>query len=216
MNKNIPAKGGSASGGKHILPPLPYAYDALEPYIDARTMELHHTKHHQTYVDKLNGVLEKYPKLADMPLEEIMRKLDSLPIETADRAAIKNHGGGHLNHSLFWQIMGPASPSQGGPKKATDEKLIEEITKTCGSLEEFKKKFSETAAARFGSGWAWLARKANGQLEIYSTQNQDSPYLTNDTPIIGLDVWEHAYYLKYQNKRPDYIEAWWNVLKLLP
>lgn len=136
-----------------------------------------------------------------------MRDLDTLSVEEKDKTAIRNHGGGHLNHSLFWQIM--------GPKKERDEALVSEIKKTFGSVEEFKKLFSETAAAHFGSGWAWLARDGSEKLKIYSLPNQDSPYLNNHTPIIGLDIWEHAYYLKYQNRRPEYIESWWNVLKLI-
>lgn len=192
---------------KHQLPKLPYAYDALEPYIDARTMEIHHTKHHQAYIDKLNAVLEKYPAFVDRKLEDLFRELSSLPVEEADRTALKNHGGGHLNHALFWQIM--------GPQKEEDEKLVEEIKKTFGSVEEFKKVFIQTAASHFGSGWAWLARDEGGGLKVYSLPNQDSPYLKNHTPIFGLDVWEHAYYLKYQNRRAEYIENWWNILKLL-
>jgi superoxide dismutase, Fe-Mn family len=191
---------------KHTLPKLPYGYDALEPFIDAKTMEIHHTKHHQTYVDKLNTVLEKHPDLAEMDLVELMKKLNSLDIPEADKKAMKNHGGGHLNHSLFWTIM--------GKEKAEDKALVDRITTDFGSVEEFKKKFTETATLHFGSGWAWLVDN-NGKLEVYSLPNQDSPYLTGHTPIIGLDVWEHAYYLKYQNKRPDYITAWWNVLKLV-
>lgn len=204
---------------KYELPKLNYAYDALEPYIDARTMEIHHTRHHQGYIDKLNAVLEKYPEFADKKLENLLRELSSLPVEEADRTAIKNHGGGHLNHALFWQIM--------GPQKEADEKLAEEIKKTFGSVEEFKKVFTQTAASHFGSGWAWLARPSFEQnlggrardesegLKVYSLPNQDSPYLKNHTPILGLDVWEHAYYLKYQNRRAEYIENWWSVLKLL-
>ena len=192
---------------KHALPQLPYAYNALEPYIDARTMEIHHAKHHQGYVDKLNAVLEKYPDLREKPLEDLLRSLDSLGVDEKDRTAIRNHGGGHLNHSLFWQIMGPT--------KGKDEALITEIEKTFGSVDEFKKLFSEVAATHFGSGWAWLTRNEAGELLLYSLPNQDSPYLKNHTPIVGLDIWEHAYYLKYQNRRPEYIEAWWNVLKLI-
>ncbi len=192
---------------KYELPKLPYEYGALEPYIDAKTMEIHYTKHHQAYVDKLNAVLEKYPDLAEKPLEELLRGLDSLAIPEADKIAIKNHGGGHWNHSFFWSIMGPA--------KDIDKKLVADISAAFGSVDEFKKKFSDAAASRFGSGWAWLVRKTDGRLDIYSTGNQDCPLMQNDTPLIGLDVWEHAYYLKYQNKRPDYINAWWSVLKLI-
>lgn len=192
---------------KHTLPPLPYSYDALEPYIDAKTMEIHHTKHHQAYVDKLNAALEKYPELQEKPLEDLLKDLNSLGIDEKDKTAIRNHGGGHLNHSLFWQIMGPV--------KDLNDVLMREIADDFGSIEEFKKLFTEAAANHFGSGWAWLVKDDSGKLEIYSLPNQDSPYLKGHTPIIGLDVWEHAYYLKYQNRRPEYIESWWNVLKLI-
>lgn len=189
------------------LPKLPYSYEALEPYIDAKTMEIHYTKHHQAYVDKLNAALEKYPDLQQMSVEDLLKNIKTLKVEDKDRTAIQNHGGGHANHTFFWEIM--------SPQKEIDQKLSDEIATTFGSVEEFKKKFSDAAAARFGSGWAWLVRKADGKLDVYSTGNQDSPIMSGDTPLIGLDVWEHAYYLKYQNKRPDYIEAWWHVLKLI-
>lgn len=192
---------------KHTLPQLPYGYDALEPYIDAKTMEIHHTKHHQAYVDKLNAALEKYPELQEKPLEDLMRELGGLGIDEKDKTAIRNHGGGHLNHSLFWETM--------GPQKEINEVLVKEIEADFGSLERFKKDFSEAAANHFGSGWAWLVKDENGKLKVYSLPNQDCPLMKNHTPIIGLDVWEHAYYLKYQNRRPEYIEAWWNALKLL-
>jgi len=192
---------------KYTLPNLPYPYNALEPYIDAKTMEIHHSKHHQAYINNLNAVLEKYPKIAQKPLEDILRNIDSLEMDENDKKTLRNNGGGHINHSLFWQIM--------GPKKEIDQKLIDRISKEFNSLENFKKIFSQTALSHFGSGWAWLVRDENNRLLIYSLPNQDSPYLKNHTPIIGLDVWEHAYYLKYQNRRADYIEAWWNVLKLL-
>ncbi len=192
---------------KHTLPQLSYSYDALEPYIDTQTMEIHHTKHHQAYIDKLNGALEKYPELQNMEVDELIRNLNSLKVDDADRAAIRNHGGGHANHSFFWTIM--------GPKKEIDEKLAEDIKSEFGSLEEFKKKFSESALGRFGSGWAWLVQDETGKLEIMSTANQDSPLTLGHIPRIGLDVWEHAYYLKYQNRRAEYIENWWNVLKLI-
>ncbi len=192
---------------KFELPKLSYSYDALEPYIDAHTMEIHHTKHHQAYIDKLNAVLEKYPELQNKTADDLMRELNMLKINEADRAAIRNHGGGHANHSFFWQIM--------GPKKEMDEKLAEEIKAEFGSTDEFKKKFSEAALNRFGSGWAWLVRDETGKLEIMSTANQDSPLSLGHEPVIGLDVWEHAYYLKYQNRRLEYIENWWHVLKLL-
>jgi len=191
----------------YTLPKLSYAYDALEPYIDAQTMEIHHTKHHQAYIDKLNVVIEKYPELVNLPLAELLQNLNTLKVDEADRSAIRNHGGGHANHSFFWQLM--------GPEKQIDENLQKEIIRTFDSLELFKEKFTQSALARFGSGWAWLVRNSEGKLEIYSTTNQDSPYMQGHTPLIGLDVWEHAYYLKYQNRRPEYITSWWNVLKLL-
>lgn len=192
---------------KFELPKLNYSYDALEPYIDTKTMEIHHTKHHQAYIDKLNAAVEKYPDLADMPVEDLLKNLDSLKVEDADRAAIRNHGGGHVNHSLFWKLLDPANQK--------NEKLIADITAEFGSVEEFKKQFTDIAAKVFGSGWAWLARDENGKLHLHGLPNQDSPYLHGHTPVLGLDVWEHAYYLKYQNKRPDYIAAFWNVLKLI-
>ncbi|OGD25716.1 superoxide dismutase [Candidatus Azambacteria bacterium RIFCSPHIGHO2_01_FULL_40_24] len=192
---------------KHVLPQLSYAYNALEPYIDAQTMEIHHGKHHQAYIDKLNAVLEKYPALADRKLEDLIKNLPSLEMEEGDRTALKNNGGGHLNHSFFWEIM--------APKKEIDEKLYEEIKTTFGSLEEFKKIFGNTAATHFGSGWAWLVHDEQNKLQIYSLPNHDFPYLKGHQPVIVLDLWEHAYYLKYQNRRAEYIENWWNVLKLL-
>ena len=192
---------------KYQLPELTYAFNALEPYIDEQTMKIHYGKHHQTYVDKLNAVIEKHAELQDMDLKEIMRNLNSLNIPDADKTALKNHGGGHLNHSLFWEIMDPQNPP--------DTRLVEEIITTFTSMEKFKEEFSTSAANRFGSGWAWLVRNEQGTLQIYSTANQDSPYLQNHTPVLGLDVWEHAYYLKYQNKRPEYIENWWKVIKIL-
>lgn len=192
---------------KYTLPPLPYAYDALEPYIDAKTMELHHTKHHQAYIDKLNAVLEKNPQLADRPLADLLQNLDSLGLAEADKTTLRNNGGGHANHSFFWTIM--------GPRKENDAALAGEIAAVFGSVDDFKKQFTEAATTRFGSGWAWLVRDASNKLRVYSTANQDSPLMQGHTPLIGLDVWEHAYYLKYQNRRPEYIENWWNVLKLL-
>jgi Fe-Mn family superoxide dismutase len=182
---------------KYELPKLPYDYSALEPYIDAKTMEIHHTKHHQAYIDKLNAVLDKYPELADQSVEDLLENYEALAMDEADKLTLLNNGGGHVNHSLFWQIMGPKKES------------------TFGSVEDFKKKFEEAAKTRFGSGWAWLVRNGDGKLQVYSTPNQDSPLIQDHKPIIGLDVWEHAYYLKYQNKRPDYIEAWWTVLKFI-
>lgn len=192
---------------KHELPKLNYAYDALEPYIDAKTMEIHHSKHHQGYTDKMNAVLEKYESLADKPLEEIMKNLAGSGMDEADQKVFRNNGGGYLNHKLFWEIM--------GPEKKVDQSLKAEIEKTFGSVEKFKEQFSDAAVKQFGSGWAWLVKTSSGELKVYSTANQDSPLLMGDTPIIGLDIWEHAYYLKYQNKRPDYIDQWWNVLTLI-
>jgi Fe-Mn family superoxide dismutase len=193
---------------KHELPKLSYSYDALEPYIDAKTMELHHTKHHQTYVDKLNAALEKYPELVGKPVEELLTNLQTLKVEDADRLAIRNHGGGHLNHSLFWKFLDPAN------KK--DELLSKEINSTFGSIDEFKKQFTDSATKLFGSGWTWLVR--NGQtskLEIKNLPMQDAPIMSGLDPRLGLDVWEHAYYLKYQNRRAEYIEAFWKIIKLI-
>jgi len=192
---------------KFELPKLDYPYDALEPYVDARTMEIHHTKHHQAYVDKLNAAVEKYPALANMSVEELLKNLDSLKVEDADRVAIRNHGGGHVNHSFFWQIM--------DPKNVVDEKLVADIKSVFGSVADFKKQFNDGATKLFGSGWMWLARDEGGKLHMHAMPNQDSPHLHGHTPVLGLDVWEHAYYLKYQNRRPEYIENWWKVLKLI-
>lgn len=194
---------------KYELPKLPYAYDALEPYLDAKTMEIHHTKHHQTYVNKLNEALEKHPEIADRPLEELLRSLDTVPEDI--RTAVRNHGGGHANHSFFWTIMGPAMG--GASTAAMPQRHMEEvIAKTFGDFAKFKDEFSKTAAGVFGSGWAWLVVDPSGVLKITATANQDSPLIKGERPVLGLDVWEHAYYLKYQNKRPDYIEAWWHVV----
>ena len=193
---------------KYELPKLAYSYDALEPYLDAKTMEIHHTKHHQAYIDKLTAALEKYPDLQEKPVEDLLKDLALLKVDEADRTAIRNHGGGHLNHSLFWKILDPANQK--------DEKLVEEINASFGSVDEFKKQFTDSAAKLFGSGWTWLVRNAqNSKLEIKNLPMQDSPLMSGLEPIFGLDLWEHAYYLKYQNKRPDYIAAWWNVLKLI-
>jgi len=186
------------------LPPLPYPYDALEPYIDAQTMEIHHTKHHQAYINNVNKALEGYPELQQKSIEELLREINELP--EAIRTNVRNNGGGHANHSLFWTIMKP----QGGGTPTGE--LAEAIHATFGSFEAFKEKFSAEAAGRFGSGWAWLVVDENGKLQVYSTPNQDSPYMQGHLPILGLDVWEHAYYLKYQNRRPEYIQNWWNVV----
>jgi Fe-Mn family superoxide dismutase len=188
----------------YSLPQLPYPYDALEPYIDKMTMEIHHTKHHQAYINNLNSALEKYPEFHNLELEEILRNLNQLPEEI--KAAVRNNGGGHYNHSLFWEIM---KPNGGGEPKG---KLKEEIERNFGSFEEFKKLFSETAIKHFGSGWAWLVITPDKKLKVYSMLNQDNPLMNGDIPIMGLDVWEHAYYLKYQNRRGEYVEAWWHVV----
>lgn len=187
----------------YTLPPLPYAYDALEPYIDARTMEIHYTKHHQGYIDHLNAALKDYPQLQNKPVENLLRDLSAIP--DAIRTAVRNNGGGHYNHSLFWQYM---TPKQSEPKG----KLVDELTKSFKGLEGFTKEFNEAAKSRFGSGWAWLAYNKAGNLVITSTANQDATISEGMQPILGLDVWEHAYYLKYQNRRVDYIQAWWHVV----
>ena len=187
----------------HELPPLPYDYNALEPHIDEQTMRIHHGKHHQGYVSKLNAALEKHAGLADMPVEKLLVQLSEVPEDI--RGAVRNNGGGHANHTMFWEIMGPKAG--GAPTGA----LGEAIASTFGNFERFKELFSQAAATRFGSGWAWLV-EADGQLAVESTANQDSPIMDGKKPIMGLDVWEHAYYLKYQNRRPDYISAWWNVV----
>ncbi len=193
---------------KHELPKLNYAYDALEPYIDAKTMKLHHTKHHQAYVDKLNAALTKYPDLVGKPVEELLMNLANLKVDEADKTAIRNHGGGHLNHSLFWKYLDPANTQ--------DKLLVNEINSAFGSVDEFKKQFTDSSTKLFGSGWTWLTRNGqNSKLEIKNLPMQDSPVMLGLEPIIGLDVWEHAYYLKYQNRRPEYIEAFWKVLKLI-
>jgi superoxide dismutase, Fe-Mn family len=188
----------------YSLPQLPYPYDALEPYIDKMTMEIHHTKHHQTYVNNLNSALEKYPEFHNLELEEILRNLNQLPEEI--RTVVRNNGGGHCNHTLFWEIM---KPNGGGEPEG---KLREEIERNFRSFDEFKKLFSETAIKHFGSGWAWLVITSDKKLKVYSLLNQDNPLMNGDIPIMGLDVWEHAYYLKYQNRRAEYVEAWWHVV----
>ncbi len=185
------------------LPALPYPSDALEPHIDARTMEIHHTKHHQAYVNNLNAAIEKAPELASKSLDDLMRGINSVP--EAVRTAVRNNGGGHWNHSLFWQLMGPG---KGGEPKG---KLADAIKSAFGDFNKFKEQFAAAGAGRFGSGWAWLVNDG-GKLSITSTPNQDNPLMDGKTAILGLDVWEHAYYLKYQNRRPDYIAAWWNVV----
>ena len=187
----------------HTLPELPYAYDALEPNIDAMTMEIHHSRHHQTYINNLNATLEG-TGLEDVPVEELVANLDRVP--EAKRQAVINNGGGHANHSMFWQMMSPngGGNPQGDVAKAIDAEL--------GGLEAFKEEFKKAALGRFGSGWAWLSITPEKKLVVENTLNQDSPLMHGNTPLLGLDVWEHAYYLKYQNKRPDYIAAFFNVV----
>ena len=185
------------------LPDLPYAHDALEPSIDQRTMEIHHGKHHQGYTNKVNAALEGHP-FADLPIEDVLRRIEEVPEDI--RQAVINNGGGYANHSLFWTVLSP----NGGGKPSGE--LADEINDTFGSFDEFKEKFSSTAAGQFGSGWGWLVVDKNGELKIISTANQDSPYMHGLTPIFGVDVWEHAYYLKYQNKRGDYLDSIWDVV----
>lgn len=189
---------------KFQLPELPYAYDALEPHIDKETMNIHHTKHHNTYVTNLNAALEGHSDLQEKSVEELISDLDALPEDI--RTAVRNNGGGHANHSLFWKTL---SPNGGG--SPTGE-LADKINEAFGSFDKFKEAFEQAAATRFGSGWAWLVVNSNGDLEVTSTPNQDSPLMEGKTPLLGLDVWEHAYYLKYQNRRPEYISAFWNVV----
>lgn len=188
----------------YTLPKLPYAYDALEPHIDAMTMEIHYTKHHQTYVNNLNAALEGVGMSADQPVETLVGKLDAVP-ESA-RGAVRNNGGGHANHSLFWTVM---SPQGGGQPKGS---LAQAIDTELGGFDAFKDAFTKAALSRFGSGWAWLSVTREGKLVVESTANQDSPLMHGNTPVLGLDVWEHAYYLKYQNRRPEYIGAFYNVV----
>ncbi len=186
------------------LPDLPYAHDALEPHVDSRTMQIHHGKHHQGYTNKLNAALEGHADLEAKSIEALLRGIDSLP--DAVKGAVRNNGGGYANHSLFWSVM---SPNGGG---APSGDLGAAIDSAFGSYDDFKAKFAAAAGTRFGSGWAWLVVDGQGALKVYSTANQDSPFMKGDTPIMGLDVWEHAYYLNYQNRRPDYVAAFWNVV----
>ncbi|HVE90943.1 MAG TPA: superoxide dismutase [Actinomycetota bacterium] len=186
----------------HTLPDLPYPYEALEPHIDAETMKIHHTKHHQTYVDKLNAAI-KGTDLENKDVEALLREFESVPDNI--KGPVRNHGGGHANHSLFWTVIGPG----GGGNPSGD--VSSAIDSAFGSFDTFKEKFTEAATNQFGSGWAWLVVR-NGGLEVVARPNQDSPLMEGLTPLLGLDVWEHAYYLKYQNKRPDYIAAWWNTV----
>lgn len=186
------------------LPRLPYAYDALEPFLDEQTMEIHHTKHHQTYVTKLNEALKEYPDLGTKNVEALLREFASMP--EAVKTAVKNHGGGHANHSLFWTIM---KKNEGGEPGG---KLAGALQSAFGGFAKFKEEFTKAAVGLFGSGWAWLVKDAQGALKIASLPNQDSPFMQGFTPVLGLDVWEHAYYLKYQNRRNEYVEAFWNII----
>jgi Fe-Mn family superoxide dismutase len=188
----------------HTLPPLPYDYTALEPHIDEQTMRIHHDKHHAAYVNNLNAALEGNAALQAKGLEELIANLDAVP--EAIRTAVRNNGGGHHNHTLFWEIMAP------GGLNAPTGSLSDAITKAFGGFAQFKETFTKACITRFGSGWGWLARKKDGSLEVYSTANQDSPVMEGKLPLLGCDVWEHAYYLKYQNRRPDYVAAWWSVV----
>ncbi len=186
------------------LPPLPYDYTALEPYIDEQTMHLHHDKHHQAYVTNLNNALQGQSQFENLGIEDLMRRINEVPENI--RTAVRNNGGGHVNHSMFWQIM---KPNGGGEPSGA---LAQAITQTFGSFDQFKAAFNDAGAKRFGSGWVWLVLDSSGKLQVTSTANQDSPFMDGSYPIMGNDVWEHAYYLKYQNRRPDYLNAWWNVI----
>jgi len=185
------------------LPPLPYDYAALEPTIDTQTMQIHHDKHHATYVTNLNAALKDYPDLASKDIVEILRNINDVP--EAARTAVRNNGGGHANHTMFWEIMGP---SGGEPSGA----LAQAINAAFGDVNSLKEKINDAGAKRFGSGWSWLVLDKAGKLQVLSTANQDSPYMDGQVPILGVDVWEHAYYLKYQNRRPDYLKAWWSAV----
>ena len=187
----------------HTLAPLPYATDALEPHIDKQTMEIHHGKHHAAYVNNLNAALDKHPELQSKSAEDLIRALNSVPDDI--RTAVRNNGGGHVNHTMFWQVMGPKGG--GSPTGA----IADAITGSFGSFDAFKEQFAKAGVGRFGSGWAWVI-ESGGKLSIESTPNQDNPMMEGKKPVFGLDVWEHAYYLKYQNRRPDYIAAWWSVV----
>jgi superoxide dismutase, Fe-Mn family len=185
------------------LPALPYGFEALEPHIDAQTMQIHHGKHHQAYVNNLNAALEKFPELQGKPVEDLIKDLNAIP--ESIRTAVRNNGGGHANHTLFWQIMGPNGG--GAPTGA----IADVINSSFGGFDSFKEQVNKAGVGRFGSGWAWLV-ESGGKLAIESTANQDSPIMEGKKPILGVDVWEHAYYLKYQNRRPDYLAAWWNTI----
>jgi superoxide dismutase, Fe-Mn family len=189
---------------EHTLPPLPYPYEALEPHISKETMEFHHDKHHQTYVTNLNAALKDHPDLQGKSVEELISDLNAVP--EAIRTAVRNNGGGHANHTLFWELMTP-----GGAKEPTGA-LAEAINKTFGSFDDLKKQVNDAGAKRFGSGWAWLVTDGSGALSVISTANQDSPLMEGKTPLLGVDVWEHAYYIDYRNRRPDDLSAWWNTV----
>ena len=203
LGQTPPAVAGAAPGGPFVLPPLPYSYDALEPYIDVRTMEIHHDKHHAAYVANLNKAVSSYPALTDRPVEDLLRNLDSVPEQV--RAAVRNQGGGHYNHSLFWQML----KKNGGEPTGNLAKAIET---TFGSFSSFQEGFSRAAIGQFGSGWAWLVLGPDKRMSIEPTANQDSPISRGKQPLLGIDVWEHAYYLKYQNRRPDYVAAFLHVV----
>jgi Fe-Mn family superoxide dismutase len=196
----------TATEARHTLPKLPYDFAALEPHIDAQTMQIHHDKHHQAYITNLNNAINKHPELATKSVEDLLRGINSIPEDI--RTAVRNHGGGHHNHALFWTIMAPAGQGGGGEPSGA---LADAIKRAFGEFAKFKELFSNAATGQFGSGWAWLT-VANGKLEVAGRPNQDSPLMDNKVPVLGLDVWEHAYYLKYQNRRPDYVTAWWNVV----
>jgi Fe-Mn family superoxide dismutase len=202
-NSPAPAPATAAPGGPFTVPPLPYAYDALEPYIDARTMQIHHDKHHAAYVANLNKAVAEYPDVAAMPVEDLLKDLTAIPEKI--RTAVRNQGGGHFNHSLFWQML-----KSGGGEPAGS--LAKAIDSTFGSFSAFKEGFSKAAIGQFGSGWAWLVIDTNKQLSIEPTANQDSPVSQGKQPLLGVDVWEHSYYLKYQNRRPEYVAAFFNVI----
>ena len=185
------------------VPALPYAYDALEPHIDEATMHLHHDKHHQAYVTNLNAALDKHPELAGKSPEELIKDLNAIPEDI--KAAVRNNGGGHVNHTMFWEIMGPGGGEPAGP-------LLDAINSTFGSVDAMKTAVNDAGVKRFGSGWTWLVKSADGSLAVVSTANQDNPMTDGHTPLLGNDVWEHAYYLKYNNRRPEYLAAWWNTV----
>lgn len=189
------------------LKKLNYSFNDLEPYLDTITMEIHYNKHHQTYCNNFNMIVENYPELSGQAAEDLLKNLNELPVSEADRQKIRNQGGGYVNHNFYWQIM--------DPNNQKNEKLITDINNKFGSIEKFKELFTQTAGQHFGSGWVWLVYNKKGELELYSLPNQDSPLTLGHTPILALDVWEHAYYLKYQNRRADFVNAWWNTIKFI-